>query len=295
MLWRKAVFVLLMVFCLSPLGSPAAALILGLGVAFTIGDPFPQLDGRLTHLIFSLSVLLLGLDTNLPILYQTAKDGALVVVVFTVIVIVLGLLALRLVAKNDLFLASFASAAAFDRDEEEQGDQPASYLLILCAVFLAVSPFIGQWFRLTPRQFGLWSTVAAPFGEASIGAPLAVNADAVNAATALTLIKVLLLSMVGWTLNRFSKKHPVNMFPWLVPAFVLVVLLRTYAPTGIFPSVFDGFVNLGGAGVLLTLFLLGAGLSPAALTKTQVKPIALISLVWIALSALGLWAVLRLV
>jgi len=291
MLWRKAVFIVLIVFCLSPLGSPAAALILGVAAALTIGNPFPQLNGRPVRLIFQISVISLGLDTDLWTLYQTVKGGVLFVIASVLVMIVATYLAGRFDVKAKVVQTPFASDAVANQGEATT----TSYLLLLTVVFLAVFPFVGHWLRLTPMQFGVWSALAVPFAEPAIGASLAVNADAVNAGTALVLLRVLLLWLAGWAYSRFDGDRQGKTFPWFILVFVLVVAFRTYAPPFIFPSVFDAFVNLGGAGVLLTLLLLGAGLSRSALTKVQAKPIVMISLVWIALSAFGLWAVLRLV
>ena len=290
MLWRKAVFIVLIVFCLSPLGSPAAALILGLALALTIGDSFPQLRARPTYLIFQISVILLGLNTDIRTLYQTTKGGLPFVITIVLVMAAGGYIAGRFAGESKALLSPVASHAVANGEESPV----ATYLVFLSALFLAVSPFVGRSLALTPLQFGAWSAVSVPFAEPAVGAPLAINADSVNVGTALVLVRALLLSLAAWIYSRIEKETSGSSFPWFVPVFVLVVVFRTYAPTSIFPSIFDAFVNLGNAGVLLTLFLIGAGVSPLASNTWRTKPIVIVSGIWIVLAGLSLWAILRL-
>jgi len=67
---KKVLFVLLILFCLSPYGSPPLALALGLVVAFTFGNPFPQLEGKFTKYLLQASVVLLGFGMNLGSLWK---------------------------------------------------------------------------------------------------------------------------------------------------------------------------------------------------------------------------------
>ena len=74
-MWRKALFIILIIFILTPLGSPPLALALGLAMALTIGNPFPNLNGTPTRLLLQTSVVLLGFGMNLRSLYAAGKDG----------------------------------------------------------------------------------------------------------------------------------------------------------------------------------------------------------------------------
>ena len=83
MFWQKALFILLGVFALSPYGSPPIALALGLAVAFTIGNPFPAIEGKVTKYLLQASVVLLGFGMDLNSVYKAGKDG----ITFTVVTI----------------------------------------------------------------------------------------------------------------------------------------------------------------------------------------------------------------
>jgi uncharacterized membrane protein YadS len=80
-MWKKALFILLIIFILTPWGSPPLALALGLAMALTIGNPFPDLNGKPTRMLLQTSVILLGFGMNLKAIYEAGKDGILLTIV----------------------------------------------------------------------------------------------------------------------------------------------------------------------------------------------------------------------
>src|SRR5881394_1622221 len=79
-MWRKALFILLIIFIVTPFGSPPLALALGLAMALTIGNPFPDLNGKPTRMLLQTSVILLGFGMNLKSIYEAGKDGILLTI-----------------------------------------------------------------------------------------------------------------------------------------------------------------------------------------------------------------------
>ena len=90
MIWQKAVFIILVLFCLSPWGSPPIALALGLILAFTIKNPFPELGGKPTKYLLQASVVLLGFGMNLTAVMKAGKDGILLTIVTIFGTLILG-------------------------------------------------------------------------------------------------------------------------------------------------------------------------------------------------------------
>jgi uncharacterized membrane protein YadS len=83
--------------------------------------------------------------------------------------------------------------------------------------------------------------------------------------------------------------------PWFIFLFIGAAAFRTYAPSFILPSIFDSLVNLAKAGMTITLFLIGASLTPVTLKKVGIRPLVQGILLWIVISAVALWAVMKLV
>src|SRR4030095_12139288 len=94
MLWRKAVFTILVIFCLSPFGSPQVAIVLGVALGLTLGNPFPQISNKTTELLLEASIVLLAFGTDLASVYRAFKDGSPFVMVagfvFVTLVFVFG-------------------------------------------------------------------------------------------------------------------------------------------------------------------------------------------------------------
>ena len=73
--WHSIVFIAIVVFLLSPYGSPPVALALGLLLAFTVGNPFPELSGKPTKYLLQASVVLLGFGMNLEAIVKMVAKG----------------------------------------------------------------------------------------------------------------------------------------------------------------------------------------------------------------------------
>ena len=91
-----------------------------------------------------------------------------------------------------------------------------------------------------------------------------------------------------------SSKKAKLVVPWFIFLFLLTTVIRTYMPP-IFPSsAFDSLVMLAKAGLTVTLFLIGASLSREILKKVGIKPLVQGIILWITISLVSLWAVLKL-
>jgi len=132
---------------------------------------------------------------------------------------------------------------------------------------------------------------------AGLSAP-AFAQDAPAAAIPLALTATLLIAFIALIVRQIRLKdnetRPPIYFPWFVPLFLIGVAARTYAPVAIFPSIFDAIANVGNAGILVGLFLIGAGISRSDIKKANTRRFASIFLAWLVVSAASLWAVLHL-
>ena len=92
MLIAKLLFAAVLVFLLTPYGSPGLALALGLILALTIGNPFPKLSSKPAKYLLQISVALLGFGMNLGAVYQAGKSGILFIIGVVFGALFLGLL-----------------------------------------------------------------------------------------------------------------------------------------------------------------------------------------------------------
>jgi len=311
-MWRKAVFILLILFLLSPYGSPPVALALGLLLAFTIGNPFPDLSGKPTKYLLQASVVLLGFGMNLEAIAKAGRDGIL----FTIATI-FGTLALGYVVGKFLAVPSKTSALISSgtaicggsaiaavgpavNAEHEEMSVSLGTVFILNSIALFLFPVLGHAIGLSEHQFGIWAAIAIHDTSSVVGAAQAYGTEALTTATTVKLARALWIAPVALMFAFLYRKSDSDVkakvaIPWFIFIFIAAAAFRTYAPTFIIPSIFDSLVNLAKAGMTITLFLIGSSLTPTTLRAVGVRPLIQGVLLWIVISIVALWAVTRLV
>lgn len=311
MSWQKVVFLLLILFCLSPYGSPPIALALGLLVAFTFGNPFPALAGKPTRILLQASVILLGFGMDLGAVYKAGKDGIIFTIVTIFGTLVLGYLVGRMLevgAKTSSLISSgtaicggsaiAAVAPVIDADADEISISLGT-VFVLNSVALFLFPVIGHALDLSQNQFGVWSAIAIHDTSSVVGASAAYGPEAMTIATTVKLARALWIAPVALLFAFIYRKgdgasKAKIAIPWFIFLFLLAAAARTFASPSILPSIFDSLINLAKAGMIVTLFLIGASLSRKTLKAVGVRPLLQGVILWVTISAAALWAVLNL-
>ena len=311
-MWRKVLFILLIVLILTPVGSPPLALALGLAIALTIGSPFPDLNGKPTRLLLQASVVLLGFGMNLKSIYEAGKDGILLTIVTIFGTLGLGYLIGRLLKVRGRISAlistgtaicggsAIAAAAPGIEAEPEQISISLGTVFVLNAIALFLFPAIGHQLGLTEHQFGMWSAIAIHDTSSVVGAASAYGSEALVTATTVKLARALWIAPIALLLmflyrRRYPQAKAKIAIPWFIFLFLLAVCARSYAPPWIVPSFFDSLVNLAKAGMIITLFLIGTSLTLESVKTTRWRPLFQGAILWIIVSVLSLAAVLWLI
>jgi uncharacterized integral membrane protein (TIGR00698 family) len=173
-------------------------------------------------------------------------------------------------------------------------------VFILNSVALFLFPVLGHALGLTENQFGIWAAIAIHDTSSVVGAAQAYGAEALATATTVKLARALWIAPIALMFAFLYRKGDADAkakvaIPWFIFLFIGAAAFRTYAPTFIIPSIFDSLVNLAKAGMTMTLFLIGASLTPRTLKKVGIRPLIQGVLLWIVISLTALWAVLKLV
>lgn len=304
--WRRLVFTGAAIFCLMPFASPAVALILGLAVAQLTGHPYSHLNHKATHLLLQASVVGLGCGMNVHSALQAGKQG----VVFTIASIAGTLLlgyTLGICFKTDKktsFLISSGTAicggsaiAAISpviKAKEKQISVALGCVFILNSVALFIFPVIGRHFNLSATQFGLWCAIAIHDTSSVVGAAGKFGAQSLEIATTVKLARALWIIPVAFSsafvFKNQSKKVSI---PFFIGLFIMAVVANTYLP--IVHSLSQYVLIMAKAGLTLTLFLIGAGLSRQVLASVGARPLLQAVVLWIAIAASALYAIIHLV
>ena len=79
--------------------------------------------------------------------------------------------------------------------------------------------------------------------------------------------------------------------PWFILLFVVASIVRTYVAAPV--ALWDAITAVARAVLKVTLFLIGAGLSRKAIAAVGVRPLVLGIVLWIVISVVSLFAVMR--
>ena len=293
---------------LAPFTPAAAALVGGALLALTVGNPWQSQTRTWTHRLLPLAVVGLGADMNLRAVAQAGLHGLGYTAISIALVLALGWWLARLLkVERDAGLlisvgtaicggSAIAAVAPVLRAREHEISVALATVFLLNAVALLIFPPIGHAAGLSQDAFGLWSALAIHDTSSVVGAGLAYGPRALEVATTVKLARALwivpLTLGIGWVVARRSEASPdlpPVKKPWFIAGFLLVAALVTFVP-GLQLS--GHYVAVAARRVLvLTLFLIGAGLSREALRSVGFRPFMQGLVLWLIVGAAGLAAV----
>jgi uncharacterized integral membrane protein (TIGR00698 family) len=302
---RKVIFIFGVVLCLTPFISPAVALLMGLVVAQFIGHPYLHLNHKATHILLQVSVVGLGFGMNVHSAMQAGKEGILFTIASISGTLVFGYLMGRWlnIEKKTSYLISAGTAicggsaiAAISpviKAEEKQISVALGCVFILNSIALFVFPVIGHHFNMSQTQFGLWCAIAIHDTSSVVGAAAKYGPHALEVATTVKLARALWIIPVAFmsTFIFKNKSKKINI-PYFIGLFVLAMVVNTYIPAVSIISPY--LIMIAKAGLTLTLFLIGAGLSRKVLASVGVKPLLQGVVLWVLISTTALYAVIHL-
>jgi len=301
---RIALFAALLIFCVTPWASPPIALALGLALALTLGHPFASRNSKATKLLLQTSVVLLGFGMNLQKVVEAGRTGFVFTIVTIVGTLLLGFLLGRamnisrttshLISSGTAICGGSAIAAVGPvvNATDEEMSVALGTVFILNSIALFIFPMIGHRLGMTQPQFGVWAAIAIHDTSSVVGAAAKYGAEALQIATTVKLTRALWIVPVTLATAFFFKRKSAKLtIPWFILYFVVASVLRTYiaAPA----EVWSTLTMLARIGLTITLFLIGAGLSRKSIAAVGPRPLILGILLWIAISSVSLFAVLR--
>jgi len=302
---RKIIFIFCIALCLTSIISPAIALLMGLTMAHLTGHPYLHLNHKATQLLLQISVVGLGFGMNVHSALQAGEQG----MVFTIFSIsgtlIFGYFMGRWlnVDKKTSYLISSGTAicggsaiAAISpviKAEEKQISVALGCVFILNSIALFAFPVIGHYFNLSQTQFGLWCALAIHDTSSVVGAAAKFGPHALEVATTVKLARALWIIPVAFASTFIFKNRSKKIsMPYFIGLFVLAMVANTYITS--ISVICPYIILIAKAGLTLTLFLIGAGLSRKVLASVGFRPLLQGVTLWIAISATALYAVMHL-
>jgi uncharacterized integral membrane protein (TIGR00698 family) len=307
-LTARIAFPLVAVATLLPFVSPGVALMVGIFVALTVGNPYPFATARIITPLLQISVVGLGAGMNLTEVGRAGMHGFFYTVIGISLTITIGLLMGRFLGTGrDTSLlvtvgtaicggSAIAAVAPAIRAKSHEVSVALATVFFLNAVALLIFPPIGHHFNLSQVQFGVWSALAIHDTSSVVGAAMQYGARALEIATTIKLTRALWIVpvtlVIGSVWNRGQGEASAGKAkrPWFILGFLAAAAIVTFIPS-LQPS---GHLIFVGAqrSLVVTLFLIGSGLSRGALQIVGKRPLIQGFLLWILMGTSTLGAIL---
>ncbi len=281
--------------------TPPVVLFLGLAFALVCGQPYPAFNKKMSKQLLQYSVVGLGFGMNVEAALASGKDGMMFTVVSVFGTLLLGWLVGRLllkVDKNTSYLISsgtaicggsaIAAVGPVIKAKDSEMSVALGTVFILNAVALFIFPPIGRYLGLDDVQFGTWAAIAIHDTSSVVGAGAAYSETALEVATTIKLTRALWIIPVALlTCVIFRSKDKKIKVPWFILWFVVAMLVNTYLLDAV-PQVGKTINGIARKSLTLTMFFIGASLSPAVLRQVGVKPLLQGVILWGLVSAVTL-------
>ncbi len=279
------------------------ALLAGLVFALTLGNPFAVITPKITPKLLSYSVVGLGAGMDLIEVLKVGAQG-LGVTFLTISATLLVGLGLGRLFKVEGFVAMLTSAgtaicggSAIAATAVAIGAPAASVAVALATVFflnataLWIFPWIGSALQLSQEAFGYWAALAIHDTSSVVGASLSYGPEALKIATTVKLARALWIVPMTLVIGYFWKRPEGAgtgkvKRPWFILGFLLMAALMTFVPP-LQPAA-PWITLVARRGLVLVLFLIGAGLTRATLKATGPRPFLLGLVLWILVGASSL-------
>ena len=297
------VFLLLLLLSATRWAGPATAL--AAGILFSLaagGSPWPRRTAVASRWLLQLSVVGLGFGVGLAEVWQAGREAVIYTPVGILLTLALGTALGRLLRAppTTSLLVSFGTAicggsaiaamAPVLKAEDEETAVSLATVFSLNAAALLLFPPLGHLLGLSQRQFGLWAALAIHDTSSVVGASAAFGTAALAVGTTVKLARAVWISpavlLAAW-LKKSEGRAP---FPYFIAGFIAAAVLRWRLPAA--EPLWSGIAQVARQGLVVTLFLVGTGLTRAVLRRVGFRPLALGVLLWVVVSVATVGAIL---
>lgn len=299
----KVAFILCMVLCVSGYVSSPVALVGGFLFSYLLGHPFLSLNGKAVNWLLKIAVVGLGFGMNLKETIAAGKEGFILTIFSIFITLLLGYglgKLLKMNRKTSHLISSgtaicggsaIAAVAPVINASEKDISISLGVIFLLNSIALIAFPPIGHLLGLSQHEFGLWCAIAIHDTSSVVGAAYTFGEEALKVATTVKLARALWIIPVSiLSVFLFKGKGKSVKIPYFIFLFILAIIMNSYLAI---PTIITGGItSISKSLLVLTLFLIGAGLSVDKIKSAGWKPMILGVSLWIFISISALVAII---
>ena len=286
------------------IGNSAISLFLGISLALIFKVPDDFFTKKYGSKILQTGIVFLGGSLSLGTVYETNSDFFLWISFYVLVafgaVIFLGKI-LGVSEKLSFLLASgtavcggtaIASVAPTIRAQPEDLTTAITIVFLLNAIAVIFFPLSNSLLDLGDRQFGAWAALAIHDTASVVGAASSVSEISVEVAATLKVARTIwIVPLVIFAAWIYRSKNDSFGLPLFVVFFILATVFNSVFQPNEITTDYLKLINR--ICLLIGLFCIGTQISKESLSQLKFKPIALASIVWLAIIPTSLILVLN--
>lgn len=301
---RKGLFVICLLGCTLPMAGTAFGLMGGIAFSLLLGNPWPKQSSKFSKILLQISVVGLGFGLSLKQIVHTGKQSFVFTIVGITLTLAIGYLLGRVfkTEKNTSLLISFGTAicggsaiaamAPVIKSKDEETSVALATVFTLNAAGLLLFPLIGHALSMNQTLFGTWAALAIHDTSSVVGATAAYGSQALAVGTTVKLTRALWITPVVLVVAWMNGSRQKASIPLFIIGFILAAVIATLLPQ--FATVWQFLVSIAKQSLVVTLFLIGSGLTRAVLQKVGFRPFLQAVSLWVLVSTVSLMALLML-
>ncbi len=297
--YKKLIYLLAFLCCFLPFIDTPLALLIGIIVAQTVGNPFSKITAPTQKYLLQASVVGLGFGIKASDAIQAGKEGFIFTVISITFVLTIGYFLGKklLVGKNISYLISvgtaicggsaIAAVAPLIKSNKNDISIAIGVIFILNSVALFLFPFIGHLLNLSQQDFGMWAAIAIHDTSSVVGAAQTYGSQALQIATTVKLQRALwIVPVTLLTSFLFKSESKKVSIPIFILLFITALFVRTLFPEP--QNVYDVIVLLAKRGMIISIFLIGTGLTRHVLKSVGPRALLQGVILWFLISVISL-------
>lgn len=301
-LGKKILFFALLSASASPFIGTASALVMGIIFSLVLGNPWPAQSSAWSKKLLQISVVGLGFGQSIGQVWRVGRSSIPVTLVGISLILAAGLWIGRFFGtrRNTSTLISFGTAicggsaiaamAPVIKAEDDETALAMATVFTLNSVALLLFPILGHLMHLSQHQFGVWAALAIHDTSSVVGAAAAYGRTALDIGTTVKLARAFWIVpfVIGasWLLKSERKAR----IPLFIIGFAAAAAIRTLFPD--FVPVWEHIAGVAKQALVVTLFLIGTGLTREVLQSVGPRPFAQGVTLWAAAGSFSLLVIL---
>ena len=275
------------------------ALILGGLVGLALGNPFTKQTAKMSKKLLQLAVILLGFGLTIGEVAEVGREAAVYTFVGISLTLALGY-ALNKVFRGDgvtAFLvtvgtsicggSAIAAVAPVVHADDKQTGVSLATVFTLNAIGLLLFPLIGHWLNMEQGAFGVWAAMAIHDTSSVVGAASSYGEEALKIGTTVKLTRALWILPLALIAGFALKSKGQAKFPWFLLGFIAAAVLASVLPDERWLWGYEA----GRRVLVVTIFLVGCGLTRDVVKRAGPRPMLLGVTLWIIVSVASLLAI----